>query len=155
MALAGESSSNGQVMPLKPPPRLQCPSRVYQSSTASLPRSPGSVLRIPFPHRSTWNDEFDPFAVAWENVKDEKRGKTQHRWTRPLSPFRSTNPVTLEGGTNTNTNKEVPWYQCSIKWDRTKMGSDGIQGIGQGSFVSKVICSSVPTHSQSNDEEKS
>ncbi|PSR90123.1 Estrogen receptor beta-1 like [Actinidia chinensis var. chinensis] len=108
MAFADELFSNGQVMPLKPPLWLRSPSGVYQSSTASSPRSPGSGLRIPFPHRSKWNDEFDPFAVALENVKDEKRGKSHHTRARSLSPFRTTTPQWSgdSGGWNQHKHKQ-------------------------------------------------
>ncbi|XVF04830.1 hypothetical protein REPUB_Repub05bG0119100 [Reevesia pubescens] len=90
--------SDGKVMPLKPPPRLQYPNDKKfdkQSSTLSPPRSPTGVLRLPFQRRSLWNDDFDPFMVALENVKEEKVGKSQaknHRRARSMSPFRELSP---------------------------------------------------------------
>lgn len=90
MAFADELFSDGKVMPLKPPPRLQYPDEKKLdrqiSSSLSSPRSPTGVLRLPFHRsRSLWNDDFDPFMVAWENVKDEKM---VHRRSRSMSPFR-------------------------------------------------------------------
>ncbi|XWS73638.1 hypothetical protein CRYUN_Cryun02cG0145600 [Craigia yunnanensis] len=93
MAFADDLFSDGKVMPLKPPPRLQYPNDKKfdkQSLTLSSPRSPTGVLRLPFHRRSLWNDDFDPFMVALENVKEEKVGKSQanHRRARSMSPFR-------------------------------------------------------------------
>ncbi|XVE59924.1 hypothetical protein DITRI_Ditri05aG0085400 [Diplodiscus trichospermus] len=98
MAFADELFSDGKVMPLKPPPRLQYPSDKKfdgQSSTLSSPRSPTGVLRLPFHRKSLWNDDFDPFMVALENVKEEKVGISQaknHRRARSMSPFRERSP---------------------------------------------------------------
>ncbi|XWS52593.1 hypothetical protein CRYUN_Cryun11dG0084300 [Craigia yunnanensis] len=98
MAFADELFSDGKVMPLKPPPRLQYPDDKKfdkQSSTLSSPRSPTGVLRLAFQHRSLWNDDFDPFMVALENVKEEKVGKSQaksHRRARSMSPLREIGP---------------------------------------------------------------
>ncbi|XVF47273.1 hypothetical protein PTKIN_Ptkin03bG0096300 [Pterospermum kingtungense] len=98
MAFADELFSDGRVMPLKPPPRLQYPDDNKfdkRSSTLSSPRSPTGVLRLPFHRRSLWNDDFDPFMVALENVKEEKVGKSQaknHRRARSMSPFREISP---------------------------------------------------------------
>ncbi|KAA8544639.1 hypothetical protein F0562_022651 [Nyssa sinensis] len=89
MAFADELFRDGQVVPLKLPPRLQF---ANQNSTASSPRSPSSVLKIPFSWRSMWNDDFDPFMAALDKVKEEeKKGKSHHihRRARSLSPFRS------------------------------------------------------------------
>lgn len=100
MAFADELFCDGKVLPLIPP--LKLPPRLLQngdgnmmstqSSTATSPRSPGSVLRFPFSRLSLWNDDFDPFMAALEKVKEEKRGKqkAKHglRRTRSLSPFR-------------------------------------------------------------------
>ncbi|KAE8037297.1 hypothetical protein FH972_009898 [Carpinus fangiana] len=106
MAFADELFCDGKVLPLAPP--LKLPPRLRnvnnkssnQSSAASSPRSPSSVInKLSFSRRSLWNDDFDPFMVALENVKEEKRGKTRgdsHRraWsqTLSLSPFRATGP---------------------------------------------------------------
>ncbi|WRX34590.1 Protein of unknown function DUF1645 [Theobroma cacao] len=98
MAFADELFSGGKVMPLKPPPRLQYANdNKYdkQSSTLSSPRSPTGVLKLPFQRRSLWNDDFDPFMVALENVKEEKVEKSQaknRRRARSMSPFREIIP---------------------------------------------------------------
>ncbi|KAL4611453.1 hypothetical protein ACB092_08G124400 [Castanea dentata] len=100
MAFADELFSDGKVLPqspLKLPPRLQYVNNKSgnQSPAGSPPRSPGSVLKLSFSRRSMWNDDFDPFMVALENVREEKRGKTQghnHRRTRSLSPLRAARP---------------------------------------------------------------
>ncbi|KAJ8646382.1 hypothetical protein MRB53_008130 [Persea americana] len=73
MSFADELFSNGHVLPLKPPPRLQIGST--QGPRISTLRSPSSVLCGPFSGMSFKNKEFDPFMVALENVrKDETRG---------------------------------------------------------------------------------
>ncbi|XWS28355.1 hypothetical protein CRYUN_Cryun25bG0061300 [Craigia yunnanensis] len=99
MAFVDELFSDGKVMPLKPPPRLQYPNDKRfdeQSSTLSSPRSPTGFLRLlPFQRRSLWNDDFDPFMVALENVKEEKVGKSQaksHRRARSMSAFKEIGP---------------------------------------------------------------
>ncbi|MED6172003.1 hypothetical protein PIB30_046085 [Stylosanthes scabra] len=109
MAFADELFNDGKVLPLEPPPALKLPPRLIrnngdsgsvvasaQSSTLTSPKSPALVLRmLPFSRHSLWNDDFDPFAVALEKVKDDKRGnssskaKNDLRRTRSLSPFRS------------------------------------------------------------------
>lgn len=100
MAFADELFCDGRVLPLTPPlklpPRLQNlnnNSGGNRSSAASSPRSPSSVLKLSFSRRSLWNDDFDPFVVALENVREKKRGKTRggnnHRRARSLSPFRA------------------------------------------------------------------
>ncbi|OWM69126.1 hypothetical protein CDL15_Pgr025313 [Punica granatum] len=87
MAFADELFCDGKVMPLKPPPGSLrsadgSPSPCFG---ASPPRSP----RSPFFRRSLWNDDFDPFMAALENVKEEEGGNKQHRRARSLSPFRT------------------------------------------------------------------
>ncbi|KAG4964510.1 hypothetical protein AAZX31_14G035300 [Glycine max] len=103
MAFADELFCDGKVLPLMPP--LKLPPRMHQngdgsimsthSSTLTSPRSPGSVLRLRFSRQSLWNDDFDPFMVALEKVREEKRGNPSARHglrrTRSLSPFRSFN----------------------------------------------------------------
>ncbi|KAK3035979.1 hypothetical protein RJ639_031152 [Escallonia herrerae] len=87
MAFVDDIFSNGQVLPLKLPPRLQYTS---QSSIPTSPRSPSSVLKIPFARHSTWNDDYDPFAIALKKVSKEKKGRASvHRRARSHSPFRS------------------------------------------------------------------
>lgn len=98
MAFADELFCDGKVMPLAPPLKLPPSIRGrddnrngYRSYTAtSSPRSPRSVLKLPLPRRSLWNDDFDPFMVALENVKEEKRGNNNHRRARSMSPLRVT-----------------------------------------------------------------
>ncbi|CAK9138809.1 unnamed protein product [Ilex paraguariensis] len=115
MAFADELFCDGQVLPLKLPPRLlygndtKC---AGNSSIPASPRSPNSVIKIPFARRITWNDDFDPFMVALEKVREEKRGRNKgndHRRTRSLSPFRT--PTTFKwsidsGGLNQHQNKQ-------------------------------------------------
>ncbi|KAI3723746.1 hypothetical protein L2E82_35503 [Cichorium intybus] len=85
MAFADELFSDGQVLPLKLPPRLQ----------RSVPTSPTAVrsrTRNPFAHRSKWNDDFDPFMIALEKVSEEPGGRMSvHRRSRSYSPFRARN----------------------------------------------------------------
>ncbi|KAJ0102384.1 hypothetical protein Patl1_05586 [Pistacia atlantica] len=91
LAFADELFCNGQVMPLKLPPRLQYGNSVENNSTFSSPRSPSGRLKFPFQRRSLWNDDFDPFMVALETVKQEQREKT-HRRARSMSPLRVRGP---------------------------------------------------------------
>ncbi|KAL2316892.1 hypothetical protein Fmac_030768 [Flemingia macrophylla] len=105
MAFADELFCDGKVLPLMQLPPLKLPPRLHQtgdgssvsthSSTLTSPRSPGSVLRLRFSRHSLWNDDFDPFMVALEKVREEKRGKPMARHglrrTRSLSPFRGFN----------------------------------------------------------------
>ncbi|KAG7950734.1 hypothetical protein I3843_13G130800, partial [Carya illinoinensis] len=80
MAFADELFCNGKVLPLTPPlklpPCLQNGSKSgnYSSTFSS---SPSSVLRLPFSPRRMWNDDFDPFTVALDNVREEKRGASR------------------------------------------------------------------------------
>ncbi|KAL1555175.1 hypothetical protein AAHA92_15649 [Salvia divinorum] len=91
MAFADELFLNGLVMPLDPPPRLPLkpPPRLHKSPLSS-PRSPATLCRIPFARKSSRNDDFDPFMVALEKVREEKRGRnSHHRRSRSYSPFRA------------------------------------------------------------------
>ncbi|XP_073148165.1 uncharacterized protein [Henckelia pumila] len=90
MAFADELFSNGLVMPLKLPPRLQYDSDFNSfsqrsTSLASSPKSPRMECRFPFGRKNAWNDGFDPFIVALQKVREEK---SQHRRSRSHSPFR-------------------------------------------------------------------
>lgn len=96
MAFADELFSDGKVLPL--PPRLKLPPRLERhndnrsgkSSTASSPRSPVSALKFKFVHQNRWDDDFDPFLVALQSVKEEGAGKTQANNNGPApahSPF--------------------------------------------------------------------
>lgn len=90
MAFADELFLNGLVMPLKLPPRLQYDSDFNSFSQKSPVSSPRTVCKIPFARKSSWNDDFDPFMVALEKVRDEKRGRNSHcRRSRSYSPFRA------------------------------------------------------------------
>ncbi|KAG6570429.1 hypothetical protein SDJN03_29344, partial [Cucurbita argyrosperma subsp. sororia] len=91
MAFADELFSDGKVLPL--PPRLKIPPpherlndhRSGKSSTTSSPRSPVAALKIKFVHQNLWNDDFDPFLVALQNVKKDGTGKTQENSNGPES----------------------------------------------------------------------
>lgn len=49
------------------------------------------MMKIPFSgRRMLWNDDYDPFMAALDNVKQEKRSSaTNHRRARSLSPLRT------------------------------------------------------------------
>ncbi|GJY69339.1 hypothetical protein Tco_0472321 [Tanacetum coccineum] len=82
ITFADELFSNGQVLPLKLPPRLH-------ASVPTSPRSFSSRVRSPFAQRCTWNDGFDPFLIALEKVSEETEGRVSvHRRSRSYSPFR-------------------------------------------------------------------
>lgn len=96
MAFADELFSNGHVMPLKLPPRLQC-ERDIKLCTSQRPItcstiSPSAMVKSPFARR-----DVDPFVVAMQKVmKEENRGRDStsnhnHRRTRSHSPFRAQN----------------------------------------------------------------
>ncbi|KAL5580324.1 hypothetical protein UlMin_012766 [Ulmus minor] len=98
MAFADELFCDGKVVPLAVSPLKLPPSFSHgkdkdgttRSTAVSPPRSPRSVLKLPFSRRSFWNDDFDPFMVAMEKVKKEEKGKMEgknHRRGRSLSPF--------------------------------------------------------------------
>ncbi|KAK7385896.1 hypothetical protein VNO78_31842 [Psophocarpus tetragonolobus] len=99
MAFADELFCDGKVLPLMPslklPPRLHQNGNGSITSTHTSSRSLGSMLRLRFSRHSLWNDDFDPFMVALEKVRVEKRGKPSSRHglrrTRSLSPFRGFN----------------------------------------------------------------
>ncbi|KAI3795870.1 hypothetical protein L1987_38530 [Smallanthus sonchifolius] len=83
ISFADELFCNGQVLPLKPPPRLQ-------SSVPTSPRSFSSRVRNPFAKRCTWNDGFDPFMIALEKVSEETEGRVSvHRRSHSYLPFRT------------------------------------------------------------------
>ncbi|CAN4119799.1 unnamed protein product [Withania somnifera] len=96
MAFADELFSNGHVMPLKLPPRLQCERdmrlHTSQRSITCSTISPTAMVKSPFARR-----DVDPFAVAMQKVmKEEDRGRNStlnhhHRRTRSHSPFRARN----------------------------------------------------------------
>lgn len=101
MAFADELFCDGKVMPLAPPlklpPSFRGRENYHRSYTAvsSPARSPRSMLKLPLSRQCLWNDDFDPFMAALENVREEKkRGRTQanknHRRAWSLSPLRVT-----------------------------------------------------------------
>lgn len=88
MAFADELFFNGQVKPLKLPPRLQNRSA---TTCPSPTMSPTSVINISFTRKNIWNDDFDPFMVALDKVREENRGrKSVHRRSQSHSPYRPT-----------------------------------------------------------------
>ncbi|CAK7330687.1 unnamed protein product [Dovyalis caffra] len=99
MAFADELFCDGKVMPLKPPPchRYATDGKFgNHSSTPTSPESQMSKIKIPFPRRNVWNDDFDPFMVALNTVKGEKMGKwhkNNHRRARSMSPIRASSDL--------------------------------------------------------------
>ncbi|KAD4178222.1 hypothetical protein E3N88_26813 [Mikania micrantha] len=82
-----KSFCSGQVLPLKPSPRLQ-------STLCPSPKSPSSLLKLRFCRPCAWNDDFDPFQYALEKVSDETRARMSfHRRSQSHSMYR-TNSVT-------------------------------------------------------------
>lgn len=98
MAFADELFVNGLVMPLKPPPRLQYDSdhSFSQKSPVSSPKFPRAVHKLPFARRNAWNDDFDPFIVALEKVREEKRNSFHRRSVSQRSPFRTISKANAE-----------------------------------------------------------
>lgn len=102
MAFADELFCDGKVMPLKLPPRLFQKGdhgnimSSTQSSTVTSPKSPGSMLRLPFSR--LWKDDFDPFMVALEKVREDKRGnsKAKHDLRRTRSHCDTTTQLIYE-----------------------------------------------------------
>ncbi|KAL9455010.1 hypothetical protein AB3S75_010419 [Citrus x aurantiifolia] len=86
MAFADELFYNGIVMPtLKPPPaRLRYSNDTASSSSLS---SPTARLKLPFARRSLWNDDFDPFLAALENVKLKEEKENGQKFHTPLRAF--------------------------------------------------------------------
>ncbi|KAL3653313.1 hypothetical protein CASFOL_002994 [Castilleja foliolosa] len=94
MAFADELFLNGLVMPLKLPPRLQydsdCNTSFSHKSTNSSPRK-DTCKKVPFARKSSRYDGFDPFMVALQKVREDKRGRNSRaqRRSRSYSPFRA------------------------------------------------------------------
>lgn len=86
MAFADELFCDGKVMPLKPPPRFQYSNESTCNSPLSPLKSPG--MKFSFSRRSLWNDDYDPFVAALENVREENREKFRRR-SRSMSPLRA------------------------------------------------------------------
>jgi hypothetical protein len=99
MAFTDELFCHGKVMPLKPPPCHQYPTNGKFGSHSSTPTSPESQIakiKISFPRRNVWNDDFDPFMAALKTVKGERKGKWQkinHRRARSMSPLRASSDL--------------------------------------------------------------
>ncbi|KAF5745007.1 hypothetical protein HS088_TW07G00588 [Tripterygium wilfordii] len=91
MAFADELFCGGKVLPLKPPPRLQYPNGNVSWKNPTSPKSFNSIIKF----GSLWNDDFDPFMAALENVKEEKSGKSEqknYRRAQSLPPILPTTP---------------------------------------------------------------
>lgn len=118
MSTANGFFYNGQIWPLRPPPRLEKPiifgqiwsenplrparsfelrSSADYGSPPSVPPSPRSPKKSP--HRGLFkaalcgisspvDQTFDPFVVAMEEISKPDSGSSQHRRTRSLSPLR-------------------------------------------------------------------
>ncbi|PON59574.1 hypothetical protein TorRG33x02_287880 [Trema orientale] len=164
MSFADELFCDGKVVPLalpqlKLPPRLCGGNNNFggQSigaavSSSSLPRTPQSVLKLPFPRQCLWNDDFDPFMVAIQNVREEKGGKN-HRRARSLSPLRarpseSVRPVLLENGIESNGLRQ-PNRSASMRWASPKEATKGewtgpMQGTGFKSSEKRQLNGSAP-----------
>ena len=114
MAFADELFCNGQVLPLKLPPRLQNVNGNKSgnlSPTASSPMSPSSVLRLTFLRRTLWNDDYDPFTAALKNVKAEQKDLacgSHHRRARSLSPLRAITPQRSSDSIGLNPQASMP-----------------------------------------------
>ncbi|GAB4835298.1 hypothetical protein Ancab_000207 [Ancistrocladus abbreviatus] len=97
MAYADELFGEGKVLPLKLPPRLQHVNSNKKhrnhGSNASSPGALSSGLKMPFSRQTLWNDDFDPFSVALEKVKDNGRmlkiKGNQLRRAKSLSPLKN------------------------------------------------------------------
>ncbi|KAI6669641.1 hypothetical protein NL676_004526 [Syzygium grande] len=107
MAFADELFCDGKLMPLKPPPCSYYGSKSGNQSPIGSPswRSPRSGFKVPFQFKSLWNDDFDPFMVALENVKEDSsaRRTTQandHGQTQLLSPSRGFKAESLRRSTD-------------------------------------------------------
>ncbi|XP_062082310.1 uncharacterized protein LOC133788738 isoform X2 [Humulus lupulus] len=90
MSFADELFCDGKVVPLAPPPPLKLPPRLSGKNCGApvSPRTPRSVLKLPVSRQCLWNDDFDPFMAAIENVREGMRGKN-HRRARSLSPLKA------------------------------------------------------------------
>lgn len=138
MAFADELFCNGKVLPLTPPlklpPRLQHGSKSGNYSP-TFSSSPSSVLRLPFSPRRMWNDDFDPFTVALDNVREEKRGKAQgknYRRTRSLSPFRAPRPQIRSNELAEDLNKQNDnYWDHPIAVDESSPNPNGLLQVKQ------------------------
>ncbi|KAF5751624.1 hypothetical protein HS088_TW02G00639 [Tripterygium wilfordii] len=97
MGFADELFCEGKVLPpLKLPPRLRYPNDTVSSNPTSPMSSFTSIIKF----WSLWNGDFDPFMVAMENVKEEKRGKMvkkSYERAQSMSPTLPTTPEQPNG----------------------------------------------------------
>ncbi|KAK6925526.1 Protein of unknown function DUF1645, plant [Dillenia turbinata] len=115
MAFADELFFNGLVLPMKSP-QLKLPPRLqngggagsngldyqFHSPAPSSPRSPSSLLKISFPRKHLWNDDFDPFLTALESVKEEQKDRNtkENHFRRAWSLFPLANASPSAGSKN-------------------------------------------------------
>lgn len=131
MAFADQLFCNGQVLPLKLPPRLQTinsSKSCNPSSTTSPPRSPRSVFKLPFLHKNLWNDDYDPFMVALENVTVKQEGlgrSSHHKRCRSLSPVR-TSDESINPGQSMKQNESA--YESWLQFPEKAMESSKLGG---------------------------
>ncbi|KAK9059129.1 hypothetical protein SSX86_021748 [Deinandra increscens subsp. villosa] len=125
-----KSFCSGQVLPLKPPPRLQ-------TSACSSPRSPNS-LRLRFSRPCAWNDDFDPFQFALEKVSDETRARMSfHRRSQSYSAYRTSSVAHwLEGAVDRDKDHKKQEFNPNIN-SRSRIINQVIRhiffsGNGQG-----------------------
>ncbi|KAL9677563.1 hypothetical protein QQ045_005796 [Rhodiola kirilowii] len=79
MCFADDIFSNGQVMPLKPPPRLAA-----KCSAEGLPRCPSSSGGLKHTIQRMWTNDSDPFQKAAEKVRTRRSRSVSvkvHQWT--------------------------------------------------------------------------
>ncbi|KAM6576823.1 hypothetical protein CsatB_028660 [Cannabis sativa] len=124
MSFADELFCDGKVVPLAPTPPLKLPPRLSAQSNGKVvrplsPRTPRSVLnKVAFSRQCLWNDDFDPFMVAIENV----RGKN-HKRARSMSPSSRAQPgesvslgrPTMDSGLDSHELRQ-PNRSVSLRW---------------------------------------
>ncbi|GJS68792.1 hypothetical protein Tco_0683357, partial [Tanacetum coccineum] len=118
-----QSFCSGQVLPLKPPPQIH-------ASVTSSPRSPNSLLKLPFSRPCAWNDDFDPFQFALEKVSDETRARMSfHRRSHSYSAYRTSGVAhLLDGSTDRNKGGDKQGFK-----PKSNMSKIFEQGYGHGS----------------------
>ncbi|KAJ4848554.1 hypothetical protein Tsubulata_007853 [Turnera subulata] len=139
MAFADELFCEGKVMPLKPPPRLECNNNVVQSSCSGSGST--RAIKNPFPRRSLWNDDFDPFMAAWKNVKGDEtsggnwQGKKNHRRARSMVPLQAStslqpnnDPPTCNHLDPFSPNPKSP-KEPTVSYPNLKKGAGGFQSM--------------------------
>ncbi|KAB2615274.1 hypothetical protein D8674_021862 [Pyrus ussuriensis x Pyrus communis] len=110
MAFADDLFCEGKVMPLAPPlklpPRLGQKRYTNQSPTPSTPRSPSSGIKMRVLHRRLWNDDFDPFMVALQHVREEEKRGVAETEARDISD--------LNDQQNKQTGLQTPIHSPSV-----------------------------------------